>query len=323
MPTPHAASPPAPRPARPATSRPPGRRDAARPARPKPAPSDATPAERARLRRLVRRGVAAVVAVQAVAFVLLVSPQARAQFAVIDAAVVAAINAMNGSVTGSVNGVNGSVNSGFSTANARLSTMDQNIARMRQLADQHSVASTRTFRDSIAAVTSRPTGRLTSTRGAISYASPGAGAELGRLVPGAVPWQNFNRDYTASANAAILTLRGGMNALHEFNRSIENAERLNSLATAARGSNSYLELDQLQVETQLEVARQLQALRAQQALSTNLYAVTESHRIGSEARQRAQDNHSGCSILSEIIGGLPGAAITAATCGASSPGTGG
>jgi hypothetical protein len=246
--------------------------------------------------------------------VLVLSPGARAQWAVYDAAVHTAVQ--TGFTT-----LRGSVTSGFSTANDHLRQVRSNTDRMKALAEQHSRASGRSFSDDLAAVTSTPTGRLTSTAGALSYGDSRAAGELGRLVPGAVPWQSYNRDYSSSANAALLTLRGGMEALHEFNRSIEDASRLNSLASAARSSDSYLALDQLQVESQLEVARQLQALRAQQALSTNLYAVAESHRIGSEARQRAQDNKSGCSILADVLGGLPGAAALSA-CGGSSPGPG-
>ncbi len=62
------------------------------------------------------------------------------------------------------------------------------------------------------------------------------------------------------------------------------------------------------------MARQLHALRAQQALSTNLYAVAESHRIGAEARTSAKDAELDCSVLAVAIGGAVGVLAEAALC---------
>lgn len=259
--------------------------------------------------------------VQVVALLFVISPAARAQFAVIDAAVLGAVNAVNGTV----GAVNGSVTSGFQTANQWLSRIQGNTQQLQTLADRHSVEyAGGTYADSLASVTRRPTGMIAGrtitaggrTDSSLSFAGADPTRRMRSIYPGAVPWSpgKYQDERARSANTALLTLRGGMRALHDFNRSIEDASRLTELGNAAGNANSYLAMDELQVRSQLEVARQIQALRAQQALQTNLYAVTESHRIGTEARQHAQDDQSGCQVLTKVMGGVPGAVLGALAC---------
>ncbi len=294
---------PRPAPARPATTR------ALRPAAPdEPAAAlpEPTPAERIRLRRLVRGVLIGVVVVQSIALTLVLVPSANAQFAVIDAAVVQGVARLD-------------LNIGrlFATANSRLQTANtrlQQILRLQQDNDrvlsgggQAQVASS-----DVGDVTETPLrlSHMTSQNGSetgISFADANPDAALARVIPGAVRWTNYTQQRRASTDMVLLSLRGGMRSLHDFNRTIQDDTRLMAISRASqRNSLSDHALQQLQIESSLEVARQLQALRAQQALQTSLYAVTESHKVGLEGRQFAQDTGTDCEVIAGILGGVLG-----------------
>lgn len=296
---------PRPAPARPAAVRPlraPAPPDAALNASPDAIP-EPTPAERVRLRRLVRGVLIGVIVVQSVALTLVLSPQARAVIPV------TVVNFFQ--VTGLTGGTLSSIDTKMRQAVAHLNDLlsrARDNDRVLSNPGQAQVAPS-DLRD----VTDTPLrlARMTSTNGTetgISFADANPDAALQRVIPGAVRWRNYTQERRASTDMVLLTLRGGVRSLHDFNRTIQDDRRLMAISRASRGGNvSDHALQQLQIESSLEVARQLQALRAQQALQTSLYAVTESHKVGLEGRQFAQDNGTDCDVIAGILGGiLPG-----------------
>ncbi len=272
----------------------------------RPAPSRLTPEERARFRRVVRIVLRTVITVQVFALVLLSVPEARSwgAVAVVKSVLqpgIAAINTRLATANGHLQAIR--------TSNDRI---EDNTDRTKELAEQHSKKyGGGAWDPALAAVTSTPTGELDPQ---LSFATADAAANLSVLVPGAVPWKNYHQEYAASADAAILTLRSSLTALNKHYEQIEDDSRLQELASQAHSADSYLAMDELQVQSSLEVARQLHALRAQQALSTNLYAVAESHRIGSEARTKSQDSKLNCSVLAVSVGGSVGVLLEAVFC---------
>ena len=298
--------------ARPAPPRPPAG-PAARPPHPAGAtrptgdvgaePARLRPEERARLRRIVRAVLVGVVAIEALVLMVAAVPEARAfaelAFVTNFIEVVTPLELIDGKLV---------------DANRHLAEIDRNTARSRDLADRHSQPLGGSAWDpAMAAVTSGPMGAL---RGGLSISDGGASAQLEKLVPGAVPWRNYHAEYAESADSTLATLRSSLDALNQHYKQIEDGSRLQDLATQAHSADSYLAMGELQVQSQLEVARQLHALRAQQALSTNLYAVAESHRIGAEARTNAKDKQANCNILAQVLSGgvINGAAVKAAIC---------
>ena len=289
-----------PRSVRPAVPRPPATRPSAgRGGADRPRPAPLGPAEKARLRRVVR--VLLVVVVVAEALVLLVTtvPQAQAFTVVVSNMFEAAVplNQINGKLI---------------TTNRHLAEIDRNTARMRDLADRHSQSlGGGAWDPALAAVTATPMG---SVQGGLSISDANASANLQALVPGAVPWRNYHQEYQASADAALLTLRTSLDALNQHYTQYEDDSRLRDLASQASSADSYLAMDELQVQSTLEVARQLHAVQAQQALLTNLFAVAETHRIGSEARTNAKDSQANCKILGAVFGGAAEPVVNAAFC---------
>ena len=280
-----------------------------RPAPPRPAPPPSPgrggrparlrPAEKARLRRVLRVGLAVVVVAEALALVVAFSPEARA-WTVIVANMAEASIPLN------------SIDAKMTQANRHLAEIDRNTLRSRDLADRHSQPyGGGAWDPALAAVTATPMGVL---QGGLSVSDASASANLATLVPGAVPWRNYHAEYQASADATLLTLRSSLDALNKHYEQIQDDSRLQDLASQAHSADSYLAMDELQVQSQLEVARQLHALRAQQALSTNLYAVAESHRIGAEARTNAKDSQANCKILGAVFGGVAEPIVNAAFC---------
>ena len=257
------------------------------------------PAERARLRRVVRAGLVAVVVVEALVLVVTFVPEVRA------AGPTWVTNMWQASTP--LNRIDGKL----LTTNRHLADIERHTDRSRELAERHSQSlGGGAWDPALAAVTSGPMGRV---QGGLAYSDENASDKLATLVPGAVPWKNYHEDYAKSADAAILTLRSSLDALNDQYKQIEDDSRLRDLARQASSTDSYLAMDELQVQSQLEVARQLHALRAQQALSTNLYAVAESHRIGAEARTNAKDSQANCKILKAVFGGA-GEAVKRAFC---------
>ena len=277
---------------------------AARPPRP---PSRLSPTERARLRKLVRTALKAVVAVQAVALFVLVVPAAKSWPVTVTNFFQIQGAGLNGNtlsaIANRVRGVETELETG---------AIKQNSDRLLELAEQHSVRlGGGAWDPELAPVTTDPSAELYAD---LSFAQADAVTNLEALVPGAIPWMNYHQEYAASADATLLTLRSSLAALNKHYEQIEDDSRLREIAERAHSAESYLAMDELQVQSSLEVARQLHALRAQQALSTNLYAVAESHRIGAEARTKAKDAELDCSVLAVAIGGAAGTAAEAALC---------
>lgn len=212
---------------------------------------------------------------------------------------------------GQINAKLGTIRSHLQNIRQSNNRIEGDTDRLRQLSEQHSAKLGGSWDPAMAAVTATPTAELFPD---LSFADANASANLQTLIPGARPWDNYHREYAASAEATLTTLRTSLDALNKHYEQIEDDSRLQDLASAASSADSYLAMDELQVQSQLEVARQLHALRAQQALSTNLYAVAESHRIGAEARTKAKDAELDCSVLAQALGGAVGVAAEAALC---------
>lgn len=195
--------------------------------------------------------------------------------------------------------------------NGLLSDIERDQDRIFERERQHSRDLSDDWSANLAAVTETPTDKLQG----ISFADASPGDALGRIVPGAVPWENYYEEYITSADTALSTLRTSLDALYEHNQQIEDDAALTRIASLAggiggsggTGGKGLLAMDELEVQSSLEVARQLQALRAQYAISTGIYAVAESHRLGAEARTQAEDTEANCRILASAIGGPLGA----------------
>ena len=297
--------------ARPAPRRTPPRRPTARRA-PSPCPSSSRPpsrlseTERARVRRIVRATLKVVVGVQALALLILSVPEAQSLAVAVTNFLQIQGMGMNGNTLGAIASRVRGVETELETG-----ALKRNSDRLVELAEQHSAKLGGSWNAGFDAITTTPTDELEAQ---LSFANTDAVTNLETLVPGAVPWENYHREYAASADATLLTLRTSLAALNRHYEDIQDASRLEDLASEAGSADSYLAMDELQVRSSLEVARQLHALRAQQALSTNLYAVAESHRIGSEARTKAKDAQLDCSILAVAIGGGLGVGAEAALC---------
>ena len=254
-----------------------------------------TERERLRLRRLVQVVLIVVVVVQSAALVLAFSPAVRAQvMPVIDATVNRSVIALDRNVSRL-----------FQTANDHLGRLrrsaESNDRSLAQMPRRSEYAQERDV-DSVTVAPLRPAlQRGTGNQTGISFADRDPVRALRTVVPGAVKWENYGEERLASSEMALLTLRGGVASLNAFNRSIQDGSRLTEISRAAQNATSDRALSQLQIQAQVEVARQLHALRAQQALQTNLYAITESHRVGLEARQYAQDHRSNCEIMASLL----------------------
>ena len=146
--------------------------------------------------------------------------------------------------------------------------------------------------------------------GHLGYTDQQAVQNMATIMPGALPWTNYHAEYVRSGDATVMSLRAAVAALHEFNQNMQqDQQRMNDLLSEARGSDSRLAVGQLQVEGQMELARQIQALRAQQALQTNIYAITESHNVGSDLRNVARDKQTSCQIMAMLGGGIVGGIV--------------
>lgn len=252
-----------------------------------------------RLRRIVRGGLVVMVSVELLVLAIAFIPEVRA-FTVVVANMAEAsipLNQINGKLT---------------MTNRHLAEIDRNTQRSRDLADRHSQGlGGGAWQNEMDKVTSVPAGLLDPQ---FSHAQPNASANLMAVMPGATPWRNYHAEYKASADATLSTLRTSLDAMNKHYEEIQDGSRLQELADQANSADSYLAMDELQVQASLEVARQLHGLRAQQALSTNLYAVAESHVIGSEARTNAKDSQANCKILGAVFGGVVQPVVNAAFC---------
>ena len=124
-------------------------------------------------------------------------------------------------------------------------------------------------------------------------------------MPGYEPWEDYYQEYGLSAEGTLLTLQSSMDNLyaHYEDATRVEADRMQKILDEAQNAEGLLQIGQVNTQAMVEVSRQLQALRELQATQTNLYAVTESHKVGSEARNLATSNKARCDMGVEIAGG--------------------
>lgn len=256
-----------------------------------PNPTRLSSLQRARLRKVLRSTLICIVALEVLVLAAgVIVPSVRAGVPVIDLTV--------GMFTSMIDGSVKRVNSELDTANGHLQNIRTETTGIHTLAKRHSQQlSSGKWEHELDDVTKTPTQEL---RG-ISFASPNPGDALKDIVPGAVDWNDYYTEYLASADTVLSTLRSSMDVLYAHNQQIEDATRLDDIARMASNERSRLAMGELKVQSNLEVARQLHALRSQQALETSLFAITESHVIGSEARSVAEDKRASCSTLSALL----------------------
>ena len=268
-----------------------------------PSASTLTPGQRRRLHRIVKAGLIGVVSLELLVLTLgVIVPSVRAGVPVIDLQV--------GLWTGMISSALGTTNGKIQTANDHLEQISLDTDRIRKYEKQHSVTLNDDWDSKLDDVTKTPTEKLQG----ISFQKANPGSAMMTVVPGAVQWVDYYEEYLASSDTVLTTLRSSLDVLYEHNQQIEDASALDRIANLASGTNSRLAMGELKVQSNLEIARQLHALRSQQALETSLYAVTESHRIGTEARSVAEDKYADCRKTSALMTGALDAAIGSFIC---------
>ena len=247
---------------------------------------------------MVKAGLIGIVSIELLVLSLgVIAPSVQAGVPVIDLQV--------GMWTSMIRSALGTTNSELKKANDHLTQISLDTDRIREYEKQHSVTLNDDWNSKLEDVTKTPTEKLQG----VSFQKASPGNALRDLVPGAVQWENYYEEYLASSDTVLTTLRSSLDVLYAHNQQIEDASALDRIANLASGTNSRLAMGELKVQSNLEVARQLHALRSQQALETSLYAVTESHRIGTEARSVAEDKYSDCRKASALMTGPFDAAI--------------
>ena len=273
------------------------------PLRPTPPSSTLTPKQRRRLHLVVKAGLIGVVSLELLVLTLgVIVPSVRAGVPVIDIQV--------GIYTSLIKSALGTTNSKIQTANDHLAQIRTDTDRIRQYEAQHSAVLGNDWESKLDDVTKTPTEKL---RG-VSFQKANPGDVMMAVVPGAVQWGDYHEEYLASSDTVLTTLRSSLDVLYEHNQQIEDATALDRIANLASGTDSRLAMGELKVQSNLEIARQLHALRSQQALETSLYAVTESHRIGTEARSIAEDKYADCRKMSALMTGPLDAAVGTFIC---------
>ena len=275
------------------------------------AASPLTTKQRIRVRKLVRRGLIGVVAVQMLVVFAITTPTADAWGIVFDPrALVQAIKeyAMSrarNTLLDQTKGLTNNINDLAERNNVKLGALGGNANTFDANDVSTTVVEDAFNRHQITGGGEVAVGnRRIHHLGYTSYQSVQA---MQDLMPGVKAWDNYQEDYLASADGALTTMRASMDALNQFHQHMaQDDRRFTRLLDRANGLNSELAVGQIQVESNLEVARQLQALRAQQALQTNIYAVTESHRVSSDARSMAKAKRNNCQMLAMFGGGLLG-----------------
>ena len=263
-----------------------------------------TPAQRRRFRKVVRSGLVGLVGLEVLVIALVVAvPRVDATgWPVIDAAVLAATKAVTRAL--------GTTNNKLGDANRELNRIRQETGKIRVHADRNAERLNNQWQPNLDAVTKTPTEKLKG----ISFANSNPGNALKAVVPGATQWGDYYAEYSASADTVLSTLRSSLDVLYAHNQQIQDDTALERIAELAKDETSRLAMGELKVQSNLEVARQLHALRAQQALETSLYAVTESHRIGTEARSVAEDKYADCRKMSALMTGPLDAAVGTFIC---------
>ena len=260
--------------------------------------------QRRRLRKVVRFGLTSIVGLEVLVLTLVFAvPRADALLPVFDVGV-------QGQMIGVLAQL-GMTNTWLTRANTKLDQIEADTDAIRKREDQHSQPLGDDWEADLEDVTKTPTEKL---QGISFAASSTPGSDLKLIMPGAKPWVDYHAEYLTSADTVLSTLRSSLDVLHEHNKQIEDETALQRIADLASSTDSRLAMGALKVQSNLEIARGLHALRSQHALETSLYAVTESHRIGSEARSISEDDATNCKIASALFAGPLDAPISAFLC---------
>ena len=299
---------------------------------PAPGPLQGPPAapitakQRLRVRKLVRRGLMGVIAVQVLAFAAITTPRADAVIPVFDWRAL--------------------FQDGLAYFQDYLNLEEQFTSnalttRLRDVADQHlkgigQYGGYVTGNIDVDGVSQRPI-EYAMTHRAHRVTIPGAGPlqpdrethfgytnadasnDMRALMPVDAPWRSYQDEYLASAEGAAQTLRGSVAALNALHVDMQDDNRrFTDLRNQAGRVDSDIAMAQVQVEGQLELARQIQRANAINSLQANIYAVVENQRISAEARSIAQDQKSSCEILAMLgggaVGGIVGQVIAGNVC---------
>ena len=266
--------------------------------------SSLTPAQRRRFRKVVHSGLIGLVTLEVLVVALVVAvPRVDASgWPVIDALVLAATKGVTSAL--------GTTNDNLGDANRELGRILEETRQIRAHSDRNAQRLDSRWNPNLDAVTKTPTEKLQG----ISFASSNPGNALKSVVPGAAQWSDYYAEYSASADTVLSTLRSSLDVLYAHNQQIQDDTALERIAGLAKGETSRLAMGELKVQSNLEIARQLHALRSQQALETSLYAITESHRIGAEARSVAEDKYADCRKMSALMTGPLDAAAGTFLC---------
>lgn len=278
--------------------------------------SSLQPAERARLRRVVRWGSRAIIGLEILALSVVALPAAAYVIPVVDAKLLEEITTkLLPKIILNINSIQLGTWPGVGM-NWHLDKIQYEQKDIRVREDQHTRQLKDTWESDIDDVTKTPTEKLQG----ISFQDANASATLRALVPGYEPWGDYYDEYLASADTTLVTLQTSLDALYAHNQQIQSEAALDRIAELANGIGSgsspkgLLAMDELEVQSSLEVARQLHALRSQHALRATIYATAESHKLGVEARSRAEDEQAGCRTVASALAGMVGTAAGVISC---------
>ena len=266
------------------------------------------PAQRARLRKLVRALAIGIIGVE-LGVIALATVPAQAAYWVCTIPCFVSDSSVRSNTKKIWQDIQFKMNTKLGFTNRLLQDIEIDQTENFEYARQHSKNLNSDWDSELTAVTKTPSNKL---RG-VTFRDANPGATLQGVIPGAEPWNNYYEEYLASADTALVTLRTSLDALHEHNRRIEDGSALDRIASLAgsigddgKAGKGLLAMDELEVQSSLEVARQLQALRAQHALRATIYAVAESHRVGVEARSQAEAYESDCRKVATALAGMAG-----------------
>ena len=263
------------------------------------------PAQRTRLRKLVRALAIGIISVELVVIALATVP-AHAAYSVCTIPCPVSDTTVRRNVKDIWKEVQTRINVKLGRTNRLLQEIEDDQTENVEYARQHARELDSDWDSDLAAVTQTPSEKLQG----IAFRDANPGAVLQGIIPGAEPWGDYYDEYLTSADTALVTLRTSLDALYEHNQRIEDASALDRIARLAGSigddGKGGLAMDELEVQSSLEVARQLQALRAQHALRATIYAVAESHKVGVSARSQAEAHEADCRKLATALAGMAG-----------------
>ena len=270
------------------------------------------PAQRARLRKLVRALAIGIIGVELVVIALATVP-AQAAYWVCTIPCFVSDSAVRSNVKDAWEEIATKLNIKLITTNDYLQEIEYDQTENFEYARQHARELNDDWDSDLDAVTETPSKKLKG----ITFRDANPGATLQGIIPGAEPWGSYYDEYLTSADTALVTLATSLDALYEHNQRIEDASALDRIAGLAGGigdagksGKGFLAMDELEIQSSLEVARQLQALRAQHALRATIYAVAESHKVGVDARSQAEAQEANCRKLAAALASMAGSLVS-------------